>query len=98
MPNDASCPGCNNSWVKSNANNPLGCGRGNPNNTIAPGWCPFHFFRVSQDNGVSGQPFYLFYALFFRCVFGVDCVVACLLSFVDKESPFGCDPRPTSVP
>ena len=36
---DSACPGCNNSYVKSNANNPRGCGRGNPNNTIAPGWC-----------------------------------------------------------
>lgn len=25
--------------------------RGNPNNTLAPGWCPYNFFRTGGDNG-----------------------------------------------
>ena len=48
---DSACPGCNNSFVKSSPENPRGCGRGNPNNTIAPGWCPFHMFRTGGDIG-----------------------------------------------
>jgi hypothetical protein len=39
------CPGCNNSVVKD------GCGRGNPNNTLAPGWCPYNMFRTCGDIG-----------------------------------------------
>ena len=39
------CPGCNNSVVKN------GCGRGNPNNTLAPGWCPYNMFRTCGDIG-----------------------------------------------
>ena len=34
-PAKMACPGCNNTVVKG------GCGRGNPNNTLAPGWCPY---------------------------------------------------------
>lgn len=39
------CPGCNNSAVHN------GCGRGNPNNTIAPGWCDYNLFRTCGDIG-----------------------------------------------
>ena len=39
------CPGCNNSAV------PHGCGRGNPNNTLAPGWCKYNMFRTCGDIG-----------------------------------------------
>ena len=45
------CPGCNNSAV------PHGCGRGNPNNTLAPGWCKYNMFRTCGDIGPDfGEP------------------------------------------
>ena len=45
FPAKMGCPGCNNSVVKG------GCGRGNPNNTLAPGWCPYNMFRTCGDIG-----------------------------------------------